>query len=202
MPRWMIVRGGISGLPTRSLRPVIGGSVGTMVQSMDWGRENWRALLARVAALYPGHGLLLAGAPEEREASEFAAGGWRAVAGNGLDVNVCGALTPRQSAAAFARSAVFLGHDSGPMHLAACVDTPCVAIFAARNTPRVWFPFGSRHRVVYHHVDCEGCGLEICLEQRKKCLLSITVDEVLRALAEVLPPREADADTMKGLEVL
>jgi heptosyltransferase-3 len=183
-------------------RPVIAVSVGTKVQSKDWGKENWRALLERVAALYPGHGLLLAGAPEEREASEFAAEGWRSVAGEGLDVNLCGKLSPRQSAAAFGRSAVFLGHDSGPMHLAACVDTPCVALFAARNIPRVWFPVGKRHRVIYHHVDCEGCGLEVCVEQRKKCLLSITVDEVLRAVQDVLPLRDAGAGRMKGLEVL
>jgi heptosyltransferase-3 len=183
-------------------RPVIAVSVGTKVQSKDWGRDNWRALLARVAELYPGYGLLLAGAPEEHEASEFAAEGWRSVAGAGADVNLCGRLTPRQSAAAFGRSAVFIGHDSGPMHLAACVDTPCVALFAARNIPRVWFPFGSRHRVVYHRVDCEGCGLEVCVEQRKKCLLSITVDEVLRALHDALPSGRSKAGRIEKLEVL
>ena len=172
--------------PLAGLR-LIAVSVGTKVQSKDWGRDNWRALLGRVAALYPAHGLVLAGAPEESEASEFAAEGWRAVDGAGPVVNLCGKLLPRESAAAFARSAVFLGHDSGPMHLAASVQTPCVAIFAARNKPRMWFPFGKQHRVLYHRVDCWGCGLETCTEQKKKCVLSITVDEVLTALRAVLP---------------
>lgn len=167
--------------------PCISVSVGTKVQSKDWGRDNWKALLARVAELYPGHGLLLAGAPEESDASEFAADGWRSVAGSGPVVNLCGKLTPRQSAAAFRRARVFLGHDSGPMHLAASVQTPCVAIFAARNKPRMWFPFGEGHRVLYHHVDCGGCALETCIEQRRKCLLSITVDEVLYALKQAYP---------------
>jgi heptosyltransferase-3 len=172
--------------PLAGLR-VIAVSVGTKVQSKDWGRDNWQALLSRVAALYPGHGLALAGAPEESEASEFAADGWRAVSGAGPVVNLCGKLTPRESAAAFARSVIFLGHDSGPMHLAASVQTPCVAIFAARNKPRMWFPFGKQHRVLYHRVDCWGCGLETCIEQKKKCLLSITVDEVVTAVRSVLP---------------
>jgi len=153
-------------------------SVGTKVQAKDWGKENWRALLGRMAAEFPGRALLLLGAEEESEASEFAAEGWRAN-GGGLMVNLCGVLTPRESAAAIARARLFVGHDSGPMHLAAAVGTPVVAIFAARNIPRQWFPFGKQHEVVYHRVECWGCGLETCIEQQKKCLLSITVDEVM-----------------------
>ena len=170
-----------SGLLTPSSSyPILAVSVGTKVQSKDWGRDNWQALLARLAQLHPGHALALAGAPEESAASEFAAQPWRSLA-HGPVINLCGKLTPRESAAAFARAQLFLGHDSGPMHLAAAVGTPTVAIFAARNIPRVWFPVGPRHRVLYHPVDCMGCGLETCLIERKKCITSITVDEVLAA---------------------
>jgi heptosyltransferase-3 len=162
-------------------RPLIAVSVGTKVQSKDWGKENWRALLSRLAQLYPTHGLALTGAPEEKEASEFAAEGWRQ-AGGAETVNLCGVLKPRESAAAFYRARIFVGHDSGPMHLAAAVQIPCVAIFAARNKPRVWFPYGSQHRVVYHKTDCWGCGLETCIVEKKRCLTSITVDEVIEQI--------------------
>jgi heptosyltransferase-3 len=158
-------------------------SVGTKVQAKDWGKENWRALLEKIAAEFPGRALLLAGAAEESEASAFAAEGWRAQ-GGGLVVNLCGKLTPRESAAAFVGARMFLGHDSGPMHLAAAVGTPVVAIFAARNIPRQWFPFGKQHRVVYHRVECWGCGLETCVEQQKKCLMSIGVEEVMGVVRE------------------
>ena len=166
-------------------RPLISVSVGTKVQSKDWGRENWRALLGRLAGLYPGYALALTGAPEESEGSEYAAEGWRQ-GGGGAAVNLCGRLRPRESAAAFQRSEIFIGHDSGPMHLAAAVQTPCVAIFAARNKPRVWFPYGSRHRVVYHKTECWGCGLETCIVEKKRCLTSITVDEVVEQVRAVL----------------
>lgn len=165
--------------------PIIAVSVGTKVQSKDWGRENWRALLAQIAALYPGHALTLSGSPPESEASEFAADGWRE-AGGGPVINLCGVLTPRESAAAFGRARIFIGHDSGPMHLAAAVQTPCVAIFAARNKPRVWFPYGKQHRVVYHRTDCWGCGLETCIVERKKCITSITVEEVLTNVRDLM----------------
>jgi ADP-heptose:LPS heptosyltransferase len=160
-------------------------SVGTKVQAKDWGKENWRELLGKMAEEFPGRALLLAGAAEESEASEFAAEGWRANSG-GVVVNLCGRLTPRESAAAIARARLFVGHDSGPMHLAAAVGTPVVAIFAARNIPRQWFPFGKQHRVVYHRVECWGCGLETCIEQQKKCLMSIGVDEVMGVVREQL----------------
>lgn len=165
--------------------PLIAVSVGTKVQSKDWGRENWRALLNRLATLYPGYSLALSGAPEESEASEFAAEGWR-MAGGGPVVNLCGILKPRESAAAFRRARVFIGHDSGPMHLAAAVQTTCVAIFAARNKPRVWFPYGRQHRVVYHKTECWGCNLETCIVEKKRCLTSITVDEVVEQVRTVL----------------
>lgn len=165
--------------------PLIAVSVGTKVQSKDWGRENWRALLASLATLYPHYGLALSGAPEESEASEFAAEGWRQ-AGGGPVVNLCGRLTPRESAAAFRRAQIFIGHDSGPMHLAATVQTPCVAIFAARNKPRMWFPYGPRHRVIYHKTECWGCGLETCIVEKKRCLTSITVDEVVEQVRATL----------------
>ena len=167
-------------------RPILAVSVGTKVQSKDWGGENWRALLARLGALYPGYALALMGAFEESEASEAAAEGWRGAANASPVINLCGVLTPRESAACLARARVFLGHDSGPMHLAAAVGTPCVAIFAARNVPRVWFPYGASHRVLYHAVDCMGCGLETCIVERKKCLTGITVEEVAAEVRAVL----------------
>ena len=168
-------------------RPVIAVSVGTKVQSKDWGRENWRALLERLGESFPAYALVLAGVGEENEASEFAAAGWRTAARSAACVlNLCGLLTPRESAAVFARAKMFLGHDSGPMHLAAAVGTPCVAVFAARNIPRVWYPHGDGHRVIYHEVDCMGCGLETCIVQKKKCLTSVTVEEVFAAVQATL----------------
>lgn len=169
--------------------PILAVSVGTKVQSKDWGAANWRALLGRLAEICPGHALALLGAAEESAASEAAAEGWRhhSLTPDAAPViNLCGRLTPRESAAAFAEARLFLGHDSGPMHLAAAVGTPCIAIFAARNIPRVWFPYGSAHRVLYHTVECAGCGLETCIVERRKCLMSITVDEVVAEVQAVL----------------
>jgi heptosyltransferase-3 len=166
-------------------RPLIAVSTGTKRQSKDWGRENWRALLAALAKRYPGYAIVLLGSTEESEASEYVADGWRGVAASPA-VNLCGLLSPRESAAVLTQARLFLGHDSGPMHLAAASQTPCVAVFSARNKPRVWFPYGKQHRVLYHQVDCWGCNLETCIVEKKKCLTSITVDEVIVEIQALL----------------
>jgi heptosyltransferase III len=168
-------------------RPLIAVSVGTKRQSKDWGRENWRTLLAKLAAIYPGHALALCGSSEEIETSEYVADGWRQASPTSIApvINLCGRLTPRECAAVLSHARIFIGHDSGPMHLAAAVQTPCVAIFSARNKPRVWFPYGRHHSVIYHQVDCWGCNLETCIVERKKCMTSIGVDEVLAQVRTV-----------------
>jgi heptosyltransferase III len=105
-------------------------------------------------------------------------------------LNLCGVTSPRETAAVMGRATLFVGHDSGPMHLAAAVGIRCVALFSARNLPRVWFPFGTNHRVIYHDVPCKGCGLETCVKFKKKCITSVSVDEVFSTVVKVLNDRE------------
>jgi len=155
-------------------RPIIACGPGTKVQAKDWGTESWCSLMAKLTSKFPEHGLVLVGAKEDREVSERLAAKWR-----GKAVNLCGELAPRETAAVLRRAELFLGPDSGPMHFAAAAGVPCVIAFAARTKPGIWFPQGKGHRVLYRNVDCAGCNLETCIEQKKKCLTSISVDDML-----------------------
>ena len=162
-------------------RPLLMCAPGCKMQANDWEGENWRALLARLGRRYPDYGLVMSGAKEDAAICEFAASQW-----GGAKLNLAGPLTPRESAAVFAHGAVFLGPDSGPKHLAASVGVRCVCVFGARDLPGVWFPPGEGHEVIYHQPECFGCGLETCIENRKKCIRSVTVDEVEQAVMRVL----------------
>lgn len=162
-------------------RPLILCAPGCKTQAKDWEPQNWRALLGRLSRRYDGFGLVLAGAKEEAEVCESAAAEWI-----GAKLNLAGKLTPRETAAVFAHGAVFLGPDSGPKHLAASVGVPCVCVFAAQDLPGIWYPPGNRNQILYHQTECFGCLLETCMEMQKKCILSITVDEVEHAVERVL----------------
>jgi len=154
--------------------------VGTKVDVNDWGIANWQALLGRLRK-DSSAGLVLVGASEEAALSTAAALEWR-----GPAINLCGVTTPRETAAVLERAQLFIGHDSGPMHLAAAVGTRCVAVFSARHRPRIWFPYGDNHRVIYHHVPCEGCGLERCVRFKKICIRSVDSNEVYEVAIQLL----------------
>jgi ADP-heptose:LPS heptosyltransferase len=117
---------------------------GAKVPAKDWGSANWAALLEALGASCRDYTLVLVGAPDERSLCDELATRWL-----GPVVNLCGALTPRETAVALRRCRLMVCHDSGPMHLAASQGTPCVALFGNYNRPRKWFPYGPGHRVVY-----------------------------------------------------
>lgn len=175
---------GAAALGSLAGRPLIVCGPATKMQSKDWGQENWRELLARLHREYPEYGLALVGAREDVEVSEHAALEW-----TGAKVNLCGKLSPRETAAVLEHADAFLGPDSGPMHLAASVGVPCVIAFSAHGLPGVWYPAGEQHQIVYHQTDCFGCGLDTCIVEQRKCLRSVTVDEMERAVGRVLSRR-------------
>jgi len=169
-------------------------SVGTKFSVNDWEQERWIQLLAALTKRLGRLGCIAVGAKDEMERTDECLKVWR-----GPKANLCGVLLPRESAAALARASVFIGHDSGPMHLAAAVGTRCVAIFSARNLPGQWFPLGGGHEVLFRRVECTGCGLAECVVEEKRCIRGITVDEVLGA---VLRQLERSGSAPKGSHLM
>jgi ADP-heptose:LPS heptosyltransferase len=146
--------------------------------------------------------LVLIGALDERAACEQAVALWKETAGWGsVALNLCGSLTPRESAACLERAVLFLGHDSGPLHLAAAAGARCVGIFSGRNLPGQWFPYGDRHTIFYHRVSCMGCFLSECTVERMRCIRGITVDQVFAAARGILQSeRSRWSSSSPGLE--
>jgi len=158
----------------------IAASIGTKADTKDWGYEKWKSLFAKWSQNHPAVGMALVGSADEYGHSEKIGKNWK-----GPRINLCGKLTPRETAAVLQKAVLYVGHDSGPMHLSAAVGTTCVAIFSARNKPGEWYPFGSQHRVLYHQTPCFGCKLVVCERFEKMCIRSIKIHEVCEILNEV-----------------
>jgi heptosyltransferase III len=150
-------------------RQLIGLSIGTKEVANDWGDDNWIDVVAALGT--PNRALVLIGSEHERERSARLANHWK-----GPSVNLCGVLTPRVSAAVIGHAAIFLCHDSGPMHLAAAVGTRCVALFSGGNPPGKWFPFGSDHVIFYPMTIAKG-------------IADIRPQQVIAAAQSLLSPR-------------
>ena len=74
--------------------------------------------------------------------------------------------------------------------------------FSARGLPGVWYPAGRKHKVIYHQVECFGCNLETCILEGRKCLTSISVEEMTAAVLSVLGETQSmrtDAPTLNVL---
>jgi ADP-heptose:LPS heptosyltransferase len=155
--------------------------IGARVDVKDWGVERWRAAIEELGRRHPELGLAALGVADERDKSDAVLAEWR-----GPRLNLCGRLSPRESAALLRRARLFLGHDGGPMHLAATVATPSVAVFSARAKPGAWFPYGIGHRPIYHRTPCFDCNLDVCRRFKKMCITSIEPGEVIEAAEAVL----------------
>jgi heptosyltransferase III len=142
-------------LTLQGWRPLVAVAPGARIPAKDWGEERWAALIGLLQLRIPEAALVFVGAPEERPLTQRLAALW-----NGAKLDLCGELTPRESAAVLGRCQILACHDSGPMHLAASQGTRCVALFGNYNRPREWFPYGPGHRVIHEPLGVQQIGVE------------------------------------------
>ncbi|OPY91122.1 MAG: Lipopolysaccharide heptosyltransferase 1 [Syntrophus sp. PtaU1.Bin208] len=97
-------------------------------------------------------------------------------------VNLGGRTSLRELAHLYQRARLLITTDSGPMHLAAAVGTPVVALFGPTDPVRTG-PYGEGHRVLRKGLACSPCFRKSC--DHRTCMRDISVDEVFDAVKEV-----------------
>lgn len=101
---------------------------------------------------------------------------------NAKVINLAGQLSLNESAALIKRADCFFGLDSIAMHIAAAVNTPCVALFGPTNDS-VWGPWMSPHQVLFTALPCRPCGLKGCGDgMLSECIQAIRPDTVVQAI--------------------
>ncbi len=76
-------------------------------------------------------------------------------------------------------------NNTGPMHVAAALKTPVVALFALTNPPEQWGPWRVPHRLLNHDVPCRLCYSRTCPYDHH-CLRLVTPETVVEAAADLL----------------
>lgn len=104
-------------------------------------------------------------------------------------VDLTGSLNLKELAALTARARAFVGVDSAPMHIAAAMQTPTIAMFGPSGEKH-WGPWGVKFRVVAStrpEHSCRPCGNDGCGGSKvSDCLISLPVADVHDALNDVL----------------
>ena len=80
---------------------------------------------------------------------------------------------------------VVVTNNTGPMHMAAALDTPVVALFALTNPPEQWGPWRVPHRMLWHEVPCRLCYSRVC-PTTHDCLREVHPRDVVQAAADLL----------------
>jgi 3-deoxy-D-manno-octulosonic-acid transferase/heptosyltransferase-1 len=94
-------------------------------------------------------------------------------------VDLSGKTTLRDLAYLYALSALVVTTDSGPMHVAAAVGTPTVALFGPTDPARTG-PYGPGHTVIRAGLSCSPCFLKRC--ETMRCMEEISAEEVFQAV--------------------
>jgi heptosyltransferase-1 len=137
-------------------------------QTKLWGDDKFTELVRRL----PSKRVVLTGSVADRPRCEFIAQGCRNLAG-GTDLF--------QLAELYSRCSVVITNDSGPMHIAAAVGTPVVAIFGPTD-PALTGPYGKQHVVLRSGIPCSPCLKDHCTHTpRMECMSLVTVEQVLVA---------------------
>ena len=99
--------------------------------------------------------------------------------------NLAGKTSLKMLAALYRQSVLLVTTDTGPMHLAAAVNTPVVALFGP-TAPWRTGPYGNGHQVIWTAPVCSPCFKRQCDQHQCRCMSDITVKMVYGAVTKIL----------------
>ena len=168
--------------------PLLAVHAGASKEPRAWHAERFAELGRRLARRYGARVILLGSAGERDQLQRIAAAlppGAAFVPGPALPMKVTGAVLETCH--------LFVGNDSGPMHVAAALGVPTIGIFGP-GSPRRTAPLASRGRVIVVGMDypCSPCRQKFFREcppspaGKPFCLEEIRVEDVEAAAEELL----------------
>jgi heptosyltransferase-3 len=161
----------------QSRRRLIAIAAGAKWNFKCWAEECYINVVSR---LMEGLGCfpILFGGSEDRDKCD------RIIRALGKGANAAAQLNIRESAAVLRKCSLYLGNDTGTMHLAAAVGVTCVALFSSIDYIGRWSPVGENHQLFRTVSSCNGCSAR-GEEFNHTCMQSIGTDEVFEACLEV-----------------
>jgi lipopolysaccharide heptosyltransferase II len=158
-----------------------------------WPRESFEALVIALATRDPSRRIVLTSGPSDASAAKAIADSARAALGpSGAAVPDLGEFDLAELRTLVGRAAVYIGGDSGPLHIAGTTTTPIVALLgptlAARSMPwrdPRWFA----EAVDAGPLECRPCRQRECVPGDFRCLTHITAQQVAAAAERALKVR-------------
>jgi heptosyltransferase-3 len=151
-----------------------------------WSAERYAQFADRIAE--GGWRIVITGAPDSPERSLVDAIVAQTVLSTRASlVDLTGQLSLRELAVVIREARIFVGVDSAPMHIAAAMQTPVIALFGPSGELE-WGPWGVPHRIIAStDHPCRPCGIDGCGGGKiSECLTTLPVERVCAALADLI----------------
>jgi len=171
--------------PLAVVHPAGGENPGMTLSAKRWPAERYAALIRRLIDEKSIRVAVVGGPDDHSLAGEIC----QMVGDDERATNLAGELNFDELGALLEHARLFVGNDTGAMHLAVALGTPTVAIFGPSD-PRQYGPYGPSHRAVWHPPACAPCLIrgkwnQSCHDFR--CIEAASVDDVWQAILDVLP---------------
>jgi heptosyltransferase-1 len=148
-----------------------------------WPAENFAAVVHALARKFPDARFAVLGAAEDRTAGEIVAG-----AEPQRCLNLCGRTSLPEMVEWLRLCRLMITNDTGPMHAAAALNKPLVALFGPTE-PRRTGPYGQLANVLRVDLPCSPCFESYCtFEKPNECLKAISPDMVVERACRLLEP--------------
>ena len=150
---------------------------GARWENKRWPVEYFAELVRSVAQKYPDARFVILGSKEDQSLGEAVS---RAAPPRCL--NLCGATSLPEMVEWLRRCEFMVTNDTGPMHVAAALDKPLVAIFGPTE-PRRTGPYGYLENVMRIDLPCSPCLKSHCVyEKPNECLRAISPGKVVERI--------------------
>jgi predicted lipopolysaccharide heptosyltransferase III len=156
-----------------------------------WPPDHFAAVAAALARDAPSsRRVVISSGPSERDAADVVAAAAQGLAGSAsASILRCGDFDLAELRALVERAALYIGGDSGPLHIAATSDVPVVALFGP-TLPERSMPWRARSRpalaVDAGPLVCRPCHQRECVTGDFRCLTGIAPERVIAAARELL----------------
>jgi len=148
-----------------------------------WPMERWAELAKRLTEV-SSRNVVILGQTNDSEALEIL----RAMVSGVPGLKIVEARTLLEAARVVAGCDLFVGCDSGPLHLATYLGVRSIGLFGPAEpalTRPVWSP-PSLFQGIYHRLECSPCDQLRCIRPDSSCMTLIPVDQVIEAAGKML----------------
>ena len=143
-------------------------------ETKKWPVENYAYLSQRITEKFPDTAIVITAGPgEEKLVEKYCAGG--TVIADGMNLS--------QLIALLDRCELFIGSDTGPLHLAVALGKRVIGLYGPTDPERNG-PYGDRNFVMRAKIPCSGCWQRKC--KTIKCMKDIEVSEVMEKVSMCL----------------